>query len=233
MPQTQHIIPAIIPESLSYLRSRLRDVHGIVKRVQIDVMDGSYAPTTSWPYVGVAKDAFEAARREDAGLPYWQDFNFEIDLLLREPEKRIDEWALAGVSSLIFHVESTEALSEIAKECFSRRIEMAFALKPSTDISVLEPYIDQLLFVQVMGSERIGYHGVTLSDKALETIRAIHKRWPTLTIGVDIGVSAETLPALMKAGASRFAAGSSVFNYTSPAGAILHLESIVSKEGTS
>lgn len=233
MSKTQHIIPAIIPDSLEHLRSRLKDVHGIVKRVQIDVMDGSYAPSVSWPYAGVSKEAFEAVRREDPGLPYWQDFNFEIDLLVAKPETRIAEWVLAGATSVIVHVESTDALEEIAQLCQSRRIEMALAIKPSTDISVLEPYIAQALFVQVMGNERIGYHGVTLSEQALETISAIHTRWPQLTVGVDIGVSGETLPRLIKAGATRFAAGSAVFNYTSPAGAISHLESIVLRESSS
>jgi len=231
--RTQHIIPAIIPETYEHLRSRLRDVQDVVRRVQIDVMDGTYAPSTSWPYIGAVREAFEAQRREDAGLPYWQHFDFEIDLLVKNPEARIHEWALAGVSTLIFHVESTDALPEIAQICRERRIEMALAIRPTTDIGVLEPYIEQAIFVQVMGNERIGYHGVTLSEQALSTIRDISNRWPELVIGVDIGVNAETLPSLIEAGASRFAAGSAVFNFSSPAGALAHLESIVSKERNS
>lgn len=227
--KTQHIIPAIIPESLDHLRSRLREVRGVVRRVQIDVMDGSYAPSLSWPYMGAVKEAFEAVRREDAGLPYWQDFDFEIDLLIKKPEDHIAEWALAGAASLIVHVESTEALSQIASECTKRRIELALAIKPSTNIEVIEPYLDRVLFVQVMGSERIGYHGVSLSNEAVETIRVLRKRWPKLVVGVDIGVTAETLPLLCEAGATRFAAGSAVFNYSSPAGALVHLENVVSK----
>ena len=227
--RTQHIIPAIIPDSLDHLQSRLKEIHGSVKRVQIDVMNGTYAPTTSWPYVGTEREVFEAVRRHDQGLPYWQDFEFEVDLLVQNPEEMIVNWALAGAACLIIHTESTKKLKEIQKECYERRLEMALALKPSTDIAVLEPYVEQALFVQVMGSDRIGYHGVTLEEGVVEKIREIHKRWPQVTIGVDIGVNAETIPELCKAGARRFAAGSAVFNFGSPEGAVAHLEDIVSK----
>ena len=223
----QRIIPAIIPDSLTHLQSRLREVHGVVRRVQIDVMDGTYAPTSCWPYSGAGREAFESIRREDQGLPYWQDFDFEIDLLLKKPEERISEWALAGVACLIFHVETTDKLVEIAHECYTRRIEMALALKPSTDIEALAPYIERALFVQVMGNDRIGYHGVDFDTTALKTISAIKTRWPATTVGVDIGVSTETVTLLCNAGATRVAAGSSVFNFSSPAGAISHLEKIV------
>lgn len=224
--KTQRIIPAIIPDSLTHLQSRLREVQGVVHRVQIDVMDGTYAPTSSWPYAGAGREAFEAIRREDEGLPYWQEFDFEIDLLLNSPEKRLDEWAIAGAACLIFHIETTEKMEEIVKECYERRIEMALALKPSTSIERLAPYIDRALFVQVMGNDRVGYHGVDLDPTALATVSAIKERWPNTTVGVDIGVSAETLPSLCEAGATRFAAGSSVFNFSSPAGAVSHLEGI-------
>jgi pentose-5-phosphate-3-epimerase len=63
----------------------------------------------------------------------------------------------------------------------------------------------------------------------LQTISAIKKRWPFVDVGIDIGVSAETLPSLCEAGATRFVAGSAVFNFNTPAGAISHLESIVNQ----
>ena len=225
--QIQRVVPAIIPDSLEHLRSRLREVHGSVKRVQIDVMNGTYAPTVSWPYIGVERESFEAERRHDEGLPFWQDFELEIDLLLEKPEERIGEWALAGAACLIVHVESTSKIDAIIKECQERRLELALALKPSTDCAAIEPYVEQLVFVQVMGNDRIGHHGVTLDDKALAKIAEIHARWPNLTIGVDIGVNAETIPELYDAGATRFAAGSAVFNFGSPASAVAHLESVV------
>jgi len=45
------IIPAIIPKSFEHLKSQLALVKGIVHLVQIDITDGIFAPTKTWPFV--------------------------------------------------------------------------------------------------------------------------------------------------------------------------------------
>jgi len=227
--RTQHIIPAIIPDSIDQLERTLRDLRSVAHRIQVDVMDGTYAPGKTWPYDGVEREAFEAIRREDDGLPYWQDFDFEIDLLVKNPEERIEEWAIAGAACLIVHTETTDKLAAIVADCKNRRLELALALTPSTDIAVLAPYVSDLVFVQVMGNDRVGRHGVPLDPRAVEHIRAIKKEWPDVVIGVDIGVKEETLPQLLEAGATRFAAGSAIFEMGEPARAWKYLEAIASK----
>jgi len=209
--QIQHIVPAIIPESLDHLQKRLREVRGVASRVQVDVMDGTYAPPTTWPYSVADREAFEAIRREDDGLPYWQDFDFEVDLMVREPERRVEEWALAGAKCLIIHIESTERLEDIFRDCEARHVEVALALKPATDIEALVPYAERAVFVQCMGNDRIGYHGVSLDPAVPDKIRALKVRWPQTVVGVDIGVTFTTVPSLIAAGAERFAAGSAIF----------------------
>jgi len=224
----QHIIPAIIPDSLIDLERKLRDVRGIAHRVQIDVMDGTYTAGKSWPYEGANKEAFEAIRREDEGLPYWQDFDFEVDLLLKNPEERVEEWGLAGAACLIAHVESTQNLSKFVSACVDKRIEVALAIKPSSDIELLTPHIADVLFVQVMGNDLVGRQGVPLDEKALETIRSIKKKWPDLVVGVDIGVNEDTIPQLLEAGATRFAAGSAVYGMGDAARSWKNLEELAS-----
>jgi ribulose-phosphate 3-epimerase len=223
------IIPAIIPDTYDRLESSLREVLHVAHRVQIDVMDGTYTPSVSWPYSTVDREVFESIRREDQGLPYWQDFDFEIDLMVQDPERRIEEWALAGATSVIVHVESTQKLDDIFSYCGDRRIEVALALKPSTDISVLAPYIDQAIFIQCMGNDRIGYHAVKLDPSVYEKIRAIKTQWPATVVGVDIGVSETTIPALFEAGASRFASGSAIFDRHDAKDAVVRLEALVAQ----
>lgn len=227
--RTQHIIPAIIPDSLVELERKLRDLRGAAYRIQIDVMDGTYAPEKSWPYNGADREAFEAIRREDDGLPYWQDFDFEIDLLLNNPEERIEEWALAGAACLIVHIETTKKLTDIIATCKEKRLEVALALTPSSDPVLLAPHIDDIVFVQVMGNDTVGKHGVTLDPRAYDMIRAIKKRWPDMPVGVDIGVNEDTLPKLLEAGATRFASGSAVFGMGDAVRAWKKLEAMASK----
>lgn len=222
----QHVIPAIIPDSLEQLERKLREIRGTAHRVQIDVMNGTYAPGKSWPYDGAEREAFEAIRREDSGLPYWQDFDFEIDLLLKNPQERIDEWALAGAACLIAHVETTDKLAEFIATCTEKRLEVGLALKPSTDLEILAPHVSDVVFIQVMGNDNIGRYGVPLDERVFDKIKEIKWRWSDAVVGVDIGVNEKTLPRLMEAGATRFASGSAIFDSGDAVRAYTQLEAM-------
>jgi len=212
----QNIIPAIIPDTQTQLAERLREVRHEVRTVQVDVMDGSYTPNPSWPYEGVSHESFEGGGVE---LPFWQELEIEIDLMVREPESHVRNWSLAGASRIIAHIESTDRMNEVIDTCLETHTEVALAIKPETDAAMLEPYLEHPRFVQVMGSAEIGKHGVALSDAARAQVRTIHKRWPELLIGVDIGVNEATIPTLLEAGARRFAAGSAIFRSGDAVGA--------------
>lgn len=222
-----HIIPAIIPDSYDRLESELSLVQEVAPLVQVDIMDGSYTPKASWPYNKVDFEKFEALKREEQGFPYWEDVDIEIDLMVREPETCVEDWILAGASTLIVHVETTTKLEDIFALCTERSVAVALALKPSTDIELLAPYIDRATFVQCMGSDEIGRHSVVLDPKVYDQIRAIKARWPDTIVGVDIGVSEKTLPKLIEAGATRFAAGSAVFENGDPKERFEHLTTLV------
>lgn len=219
----QSIIPAIIPDTVTMLEARLKELRGVAHVAQVDVMDGSYTPAPSWPYEGVAREMFESGGVE---LPFWQELEIEIDLIVREPERHVRNWSLAGASRIIAHIESTERMNEVIETCLATHTEVALAIKPETDAAMLEPYLEYPLFVQVMGSGEIGKHGVTLADAAITQIQAIHKRWPELLIGVDIGVNEATIPVLLEAGARRFAAGSAIFRSGDAVGAYCTLTAL-------
>jgi glycerol-3-phosphate responsive antiterminator len=45
------ILPAIIPKSLKDLEEKLSQVRGLVRAVQVDILDGKYTLEPSWPYI--------------------------------------------------------------------------------------------------------------------------------------------------------------------------------------
>ncbi len=225
----QDIIPAIIPESLVRLESRLHDVVHKVRCVQVDVMDGTYVPVITWPYAGLGSEAFLSAQREDPGIPLWQEFEIELDLMVSDPERHVAAWAISGVARIIFHVESAPSLREAIELCRASHIEVACAISPSTPLSAFEPYLKDVVFLQCMGNDRLGQHGVSLDRKAVDRVREVHARWPELTVGIDIGVSVSTIPELYRAGVRRFAAGSAVFAIGDPAGSLRALQEAVDR----
>ncbi|HET8575098.1 MAG TPA: hypothetical protein VFM02_02930 [Candidatus Paceibacterota bacterium] len=217
------IIPAIIPESFEDLAGKLRQVKGLTKTVQIDITDGKFVPDACWPFTdALAWSEFERVVAGEEGLPFWEDFDFEADLMIEFPERNPDAWIAAGFSRVVLHVESTKNLAA-ALEVLYGRVEIGLALNIATSETALEPFMEKADFIQCMGIETIGFQGQPFDERVIPKIKAFRKRYPGVTISVDGGVSLASISKLEDAGASRFISGSAVFGTGNPAKAIREL----------
>lgn len=206
------IIPAIIPKSFIELKSEMSRVCGVVANVQIDIMDGSYAVGRTWPYQSNKPDAdFQNIITEKEGFPFWEDLGFEVDMMTKNPENKLNDWIMAGVEALIIHIETTKEIGKIIEKCRGANVKIGLALKPSTPIDLLEQWISKIDFVQFMGNDSIGRHGVELDPVVFEKIKDLRKENPIIPIAVDIGVNFETAPLLIEAGATKLVSGSTIF----------------------
>lgn len=235
------IIPAIMPSTYDELYEYASQVEGLVPLAQIDIMDGKFVPSRSWPYqkgYPERDDDFLALIRQEDGLPFWETLDYEIDLMIAEPEKYLEEWTPLGASRLIVHAEAITnferllTLDIMQKE--ARRIgddiviAIGIAFNTDTDLSEYLEYLEYFDFVQCMGIEKIGYQGQPYDESVLENINTIRRMYPNMPISVDGGVSEKTAKELVSAGATRLVAGSAIFNAENKEMAITRLESIVS-----
>lgn len=219
------IIPAIIPETFQLLRSEMGQVAEFVDRVQVDVTDGRFTPEATWPYnEGREIDRFDEIIAQERGFPHWKDLQFEIDLMVEKPEQVIDDWIKTGASAIIIHADSTEKFSDIAEKLRERGVEVGLAILPSNRNSVVKNHRKEIDFLQVMGNDKIGYHGVELDPLVYQKIEDLRERFPDLPIGVDIGVDFQTAPELVSAGATRLASGSTIYESDDLEAAITKLE---------
>lgn len=224
-PMTIQIVPVILPESFDDIASHAARVRGLVVRMQIDIANGSYAPTKTWPYLN--DDHLSALVSQDEGLPFWEDISYEVDMLIREPEAALDTWIDAGVAGTVIHIESTEEYSTILQNCRIKDVELGWGIKPKTSNEELFGIIEahgMPDFVQCMGSDTIGHSGIELDPQVYEKIADIRVRYPELPIAVDIGVNADTAPELVEAGATKLVAGTAVFGAPDVGEAIKELE---------
>lgn len=203
------VVPAIIPKSFDDLKEKLARVQGHVSGVQIDIMDGKYAPEPSWPF-SLSGDGDAAELRDN--LSQKMRIGFELDMMVLEPEKYVEKWAFFGIHTFLIHFESTDRLDEIIEKVRGMGKGVAIALKPSTNVNDIEPYIKRVDFVQFMGNDKIGFHGVSLDEKVLHAIRDLRNKHKELIISIDIGVNFETAPKLVEAGVSKLVSGSTIFN---------------------
>lgn len=213
------VVPAIISENLDDLQRQVKIVAPYVDLVQVDIMDGRFAPSLSWPYLGSQVSELRAikSKEELLGTP---GVDYELDVMIENPEVEIEGWIDAGVRTLIIHIESTLSLQDIIDRAKARGAGVALALQPETDSDVLYKWIEKIDFVQFMGSQKIGYHGVELDKNVLDKIRDLRNRYKELIIGVDIGVNLETAPELVRAGANKLVSGSTIFESSDIGGAI-------------
>src|SRR3989344_4151701 len=104
------LIPAIIAKNLEDLKGQLSVVNGLLPKVQIDMLDGKYTKYKSWPFGNI--ENFKIFSSENEGLPFWQDFEYEADLMIENPAKYLDDFIKAGFESLIIHFKTISGLEE-------------------------------------------------------------------------------------------------------------------------
>lgn len=215
------VVPAIIPENFEHLLEEVEKVAPFVSRIQIDVMDGIYAPTKSWPYSDDTTGTlmFEKLVNKEESLPELKTITYELDMMVEKPENHFLKWINAGIKSLIIHVESTKELQSIINTAREKYVGVGIALKPRTPIESIYEWIDgvsstgspNIDFVQFMGNNNIGYHGMSLDSFVLPKISQLRKKYPELIIGIDIGVNIETAPILVESGVTKLVSGSAIF----------------------
>ena len=71
------IVPAIIPESFEHLTEEISKVSDFVDMVQIDILDGKFALTTTWPYKNTQDGSWQKLIEQDNGLPNWENINLD------------------------------------------------------------------------------------------------------------------------------------------------------------
>jgi len=209
------IIPAVMPQQFDDIEHDAGLVKGLVTTVQLDLMDGKYVPEKTWPfYYGTDYD-LEALKKEDQSLPFWEEVNYELDLMVQRPEENIDTWLGIGASRVIFHYASIHDWDKVRKIDHVTRnfVEIGLAITIHDNVEEVYAYIEEGLFdfVQVMGIAQIGYMGEPFNEFSLELIVDLKKRYPNLTITVDGGVSVHTIGELAQVGVERFVSGSGIF----------------------
>ena len=223
------IIPAILPKSFAGLQERLALIREAVRAVQVDVVDGIFAPNKTWPYE--SDERFEEIVSQEEGLPFWEDFDFEFDCMVSNPGLEIPKFLLAGASRVVVHGAGKNILDTLVtlqpQRAGDLGTQLGLALLPNDDAGVFAQYKELVDFVQVMGIAKVGFQGSEFDERALGLIASLRQNHPDLPIQVDGGVNLENARAIAGAGANRLVVGSAIFKSDDPRAAIKELKSRV------
>lgn len=210
------IIPAILPSSREDLTEKLVRLQGVVDEVQIDIVDGTAGGHAAWPY-----SHGTSGIEETVLVPYLGQLRFEADLMVENPAQDIERWIAAGATRITVHAETTPNLPQLVRDIKTRYghdksfapglLSFGLAINVGTDISLIEPYLHECDYVQFMGIAHIGKQGEPFEPRVLSKIATFHSAYPDVLIQIDGGVSLETAPQLLQAGASRLVVGSALW----------------------
>ncbi len=228
------IIPAILPKNYEDMKNKIALVRGIVPIVQIDLCDGEFIDNMTWPFStgGVEDYNFIKIMNEEEGMPFWEDLDFELDLMVMDAIDNFDIYTKLSPKRIVFHLESVGEIEELRNfiegmDVYIRdAIQIGVAVNTTTKVELVFPLINYVDFVQCMGIENVGFQGQDFDERVLEQIKTLKKEFPDLIISVDGGVNFETAPKLVEAGATRLVAGSIILKAEDIRETIFELENL-------
>ncbi|MCQ2594124.1 MAG: ribulose-phosphate 3-epimerase [Treponemataceae bacterium] len=171
--------------------------------VHIDIMDGSFVPNITF-----GQPVVEAIRKI-CGL------NFDVHLMIDNPQNHIETFAKAGADWITFHYEAAVHHHRIIQQIHSLGKKAGICIVPSTPVSALEeilPYVDLVLVMTV----NPGFGGQVLIPRCVEKIAQLaeirEKYSYNYKISVDGGINNETIKSVVDAGVDVIVSGSSFFS---------------------
>ncbi|OGI73936.1 hypothetical protein A3D42_00605 [Candidatus Nomurabacteria bacterium RIFCSPHIGHO2_02_FULL_41_18] len=229
------ITPAILEKDFSEIKNKLTFLRSRTKCVQIDFCDGIFVPNRSWPFTsgGFNDVDFRKIINEEAGLPFWQEFDFEFDLMVADAMENFDVYMKLGPKRMIFHLSAQKNISEFehfleSLDMYVRdHTEMGLAFRPSDDLAIVSCLSHRVDFLQCMGSDNMGRQGEIFSNQALENLKTLKRDLSGVVVSVDIGVNLDNAPDILSAGADRLAVGSGIWKSPDPIEALQTFQSLV------
>jgi ribulose-phosphate 3-epimerase len=229
------IVPAILEKDFKEIKNKLAFLKDRTKTVQIDFCDGVFVPSRTWPFAsGGLEDAdFRKIVNEEEGMPYWQDFDFEFDMMTLDAVENFDIYMKLGPKRVIFHLGAQKDLQEFEEflegiDPYIRdNTEMGLAVLPETDLQALTGLLHKVDFVQCMGIDQVGFQGQPFNPVVLEKIKWLKENMSGLEVSVDGSVNMETAGPLLEAGADRLGIGSALWKAPDIVGALEKFESML------
>jgi ribulose-phosphate 3-epimerase len=199
------IVPSILSADFSRLGEQVQSAEaGGADRIQIDVMDGRFVPN-----ITVGPLIVEAVRRH-CTLP------LEVHLMIVEPERYLGDFAAAGADLIIVHQEASPHLHRTVEQIKALEKRAGVAINPATPLAMLQEILSDVDLVLCMTVDP-GFGGQEFIASMLpkiERLRAmIEQHAAHCDLEVDGGISAQTAPLVVRAGANVLVAGSAVYDH--------------------
>lgn len=179
------------------------DIEALVKAkvdlIHFDVMDGDFVPRYGL-YPEILKKM-----KEYKNCP-----QVDVHMMVSNPEDYIDVFADAGADYFNFHIEASNHSHRIIKKIIASGMKPGVALNPDTPLNCLDWIIEDIEMVVLMTINPgiVGHKFIPKMIDKIKELRALAEmKNSSLIIELDGGVTPETIPSMISAGADALVCG--------------------------
>ncbi|MBI4035161.1 MAG: hypothetical protein HY381_02080 [Candidatus Chisholmbacteria bacterium] len=187
------VIPAILTDDMGVLKKRLAQVEDLVERVQIDVVDKTFADNST---LGV-----ESLTEVETALL------LDAQLMVQEPVRYVNRCDWVGVERVFGQVEQMSDQDEFVEQVLALGLQVGLALDVHTPVEAVEEHLGRVDAILLMAVE-VGFAKQEFDEGVLKKIDQVRRGYPVIDICVDGGVNPETARWCIDRGANQLAVGS-------------------------